>query len=149
MKSLGSFDFQTRKRFSLLETSLVDISFQLLPGSVYSSKKLEKGPIWQEKFLKDFENDFKFSIVIWIDGTVFQNQFLSFAYESLAVQSYKNFEVFTITSDLECSTSTIDYYKRFSLNGEVYYSSKGIVDLSLPGPYFLFFTFAFKFFRTF
>lgn len=106
-------------RTSLLNTSLIDIPFQLLPHTTYRPAQLESGLEWQEKFSKTFENPPLLSICL-----VFQNAESSYGrelLESLAVQSYRNFEVKGIISrSSDAMEGLCRLFESLQVNGSLY-----------------------------
>lgn len=125
----------THARKSLLASQLRDVPFQLLPNVVHPPEALERALVWQEQFAKPLTTLPFVRVVTSLSG-----ESLEALLESLALQSYTNFDVTVIGESSALKSRfpelqiifSADQEKTFSLLGKnqsllVFITSGGIL----------------------
>lgn len=117
-----------RKRRSLVESSLRDVPFQLLPQTVYPALQHEKVLKWQAEFSSGFSKKIHFCIAVFLasDG----NSQIERLFESLAVQSYQDFSFHVFCGSTRESNLLMSLFERYEIAGSLH-QCEDVTDLEV------------------
>lgn len=117
---------ETSRRTSLLGSALERVPFQLLPRVVYPPEKQEQTLQWQTAFAETLENGPHFTVYLILSGDRFR--LLEAQIESLAVQSYRRFEVVVLMpeGDARVHERASALLAKLGLSGRIVASDPGL-----------------------